>query len=309
MADRRTVDELSIEELEEILLLKRRQARQERLRRLAEVGRVADDLPLPLEKHTWHLPVKRKAHSRFRSVEVAEGTGEKEKLRMEPKQKSPLARWRDRILLILEVASLAGLMLILAGSLLNLRLLNEEMAQAREAPPPTPTPLINVSILPGGHAPPGSGGEIPEHLRNIVQPLPAIPIPTPGPRAPTRIVIPAIGVDSVVVEGDDPEALKRGVGHHIGSANPGERGNCFLSGHNDIFGEVFKDLDKLELEDEVIVYAGDQPYRYNVKAKRIVEPTDVSVLYPTTKPVLTLMTCYPYLIDTHRLVIISEMRE
>jgi sortase A len=112
-----------------------------------------------------------------------------------------------------------------------------------------------------------------------------------------------------VVEGDDWEQLKKGVGHHVNSANPGERGNCVLSGHNDVFGEVFRRLEDLELDDEVIVYTGVQPYRYVVKAKRIVEPTDVSVMYPTTKPVLTLITCHPYMVDTHRLVVVAELSE
>jgi sortase A len=136
-----------------------------------------------------------------------------------------------------------------------------------------------------------------------------VPIPTPGPQSPTRIVIPAIGVDAPVVEGDSWEQLKKGVGHHIGSANPGERGNMVLSGHNDVFGEVFRDLEKLDLNDEVIVYAGVQPYRYVVKAKRIVEPTEVSVMADTSTPTLTLITCYPYLVDTHRLVVIATLEE
>jgi hypothetical protein len=54
---------------------------------------------------------------------------------------------------------------------------------------------------------------------------PAGPSPTPGPESPTRIVIPTIEVDAPIVEGDNWEQLKLGVGHHIDSANPGEQGN------------------------------------------------------------------------------------
>ena len=135
-----------------------------------------------------------------------------------------------------------------------------------------------------------------------------IEIPTPGPRSPTRLVIPSINVDVPVVEGDSWEQLKKGAGHHIGSANPGERGNCFISGHNDIYGEIFRDLDKVKVGDEIIVYAGEQPYYYIVRATRIVEPDDVSVMYPTSTPVLTLLTCYPYMVDSHRLVVIAELK-
>ena len=84
--------------------------------------------------------------------------------------------------------------------------------------------------------------EIPAHLRDLVGAITPLPMPTPGPEQGIRIQIPAIGVDAPVVEGDDWEALKQGAGHHIGSANPGESGNCVISAHNDIFGEIFQTL-------------------------------------------------------------------
>ena len=62
------------------------------------------------------------------------------------------------------------------------------------------------------------------------------------------------------------------------------------------------------LGDEVIVYAGDQPYRYIITTKRIVEPTEVSVLAQTTKPVATLISCFPYMVDTHRIVVVAELQ-
>ncbi len=127
--------------------------------------------------------------------------------------------------------------------------------------------------------------------------------------APTRIVIPKIQVDAPVVGDVTWKALKQGVGHLPGSANPGERGNLYLAAHNDIFGEIFRHLDKLEPGDEYFVYGGEQKFRYVVKEKRIIQPTDVEVMGPTTEPVATLQTCYPYLIDTHRLVVIGELAE
>jgi len=205
-----------------------------------------------------------------------------------------------------------GLVAVLVTSLFNLRSLNDEYAQASQpslAPTSEPTPLAG-GILPGGHAPPEEPGSVPSHLRDLVegQAPPVVPIPTPGPQAPTRIVVPAINVDALVVEGDSWEQLKLGVGHHLGSADPGERGNMVLSAHNDIYGEIFRHLADLELGDEVIVYAGEQPYRYVVTAKQIVEPTDVEVLASTTKPAATLISCYPYMVDTHRIVVVAELQ-
>ena len=214
---------------------------------------------------------------------------------------------RDRILLGLEVLALLGLIAILAGSLVNLRTLNEEVAQAREAPTPTATPLIQVSILPGGSSPPTAVDDIPLAYRNLVQTMPSMQVPTPSPQQPARIVIPSIAVDAAVVQGDSWEDLKKGAGHHFGSANPGQRGNMIISAHNDVFGETFRRLDELELEDKVTIQTRSQTFNYIVKAKRVVEPNDVSVMAPTSKPMLTLITCYPYLVDTHRLVVIAQL--
>ena len=126
--------------------------------------------------------------------------------------------------------------------------------------------------------------------------------------SPTRIVIPAIGLDWPIVAGDGWEELKRGVGHHPGSANPGERGNLVLSGHDDVYGEPFRDLEKLDVGKEVMVYAGANVYRYVIKAKRVVAPNDLSVLDPSRNPIITLITCTPYRVDTQRLILIGDLK-
>lgn len=212
--------------------------------------------------------------------------------------------WRrllDRFLLLVELGALLGLIGVVVISFKNLSLLNREVDQSR-AQEATATP---ITLLPGSSFPPNN--EMPAPYQNLVQRLTPIPIPTPSPEQASRIVIPAIDVDAPVVEGDGWEELKMGVGHRIGSANPGERGNMVFSGHNDVFGEVFRRLGELEPGDEIIVYAGESPYLYLMREKRIVEPTEISVMEPTTEATMTLITCYPYLIDTHRLVVIAEL--
>ncbi len=321
MRDRRSVDELSIEELEEILRIRKAQARLERLRRargpLPPVDPLSpgrpeggkEQLPLPGD-HLQYVDEGASAGFRARPVD------EKPE-RARPRPSRPI-RWgwvRDQVLLILEIAALVGLIAVLLSTLDTLQELNQQARAAQEAQisTPTPTPLIRVALLPGGHTPPDAQGHsepepIPAHLRHLVASVTPLPAPTPGPEQPIRIRIPSIGVDAPVVEGDDWESLKRGAGHHIGSANPGERGNCIISAHNDIYGEIFRDLPKVQLGDIVEVYTASQVYRYRVTQTRIVEPTDVSVMYPTSSPVLTLISCYPYGIDTHRIVVIAELQ-
>jgi len=134
-----------------------------------------------------------------------------------------------------------------------------------------------------------------------------MPAPTQGPEHARRVIVPAIGVDAPVVEGDDWEALKKGAGHHVGSANPGERGNAVISAHNDIYGEIFRRLPELSIGDEIIVQTVSTSYTYVVEQTRIVDPTEVSVMDATSTPVLTLISCYPYRVDTHRIVVMASL--
>ena len=214
---------------------------------------------------------------------------------------------RDRLLLLLELAALAGLIFVIFSSLSDLRVLNREVAEALEAESAATPIATPAEMLPGGSHPPATEGAVPGQYLHLVEPGAAIPIPTPGPRQASRIVIEAISVDAPVVEGDGWEELKMGAGHRIGSANPGERGNMVISGHNDVYGEIFRYLEDVSIGDEVVVYAGDTPHSYVVVAKMVVEPTEVSLLEPTPNSTLTLITCHPYMIDTHRLAVIAEL--
>jgi sortase A len=114
-------------------------------------------------------------------------------------------------------------------------------------------------------------------------------------------------VDAPIVQGDGWEQLKKGVGQHVGTADPGKRGNVVLSAHNDIFGEIFRHLDQLEPGDEVVVYTNQRAYTYIVNGSDVVEPTAVEVMAATSNPTLTLISCYPYLVDNKRIVVTARL--
>ena len=108
--------------------------------------------------------------------------------------------------------------------------------------------------------------------------------------------------------GDGWEQLKQGVGQRIGSPNPGDNGNLVLSAHNDIFGQIFRDLDQLQTGDEITIYTNVKAYTYVIdKQTQVVEPTFVQVLDPTPDPTITLISCYPYLVDNKRIVIKASL--
>jgi sortase A len=279
-------DDLSIEELEKLLAAKRQSARVDRIRAFSRTGRAFfQNPPLPappsLRDSTLH-PKKR--------------------------------RFLDTLLLVIELAAVIGLAFIVWQSAILLQDLNREVTAGLAAQTPSSTPLVQAIVLPSGHTPPTSPGgtspnqdEIPVNLRPQIQFSITLPIPTRGPEQPLRLDIPDIGkLNLPILEGDAWEQLKQGVGHHIGSANPGSTGNVVLSAHNDIYGELFRDLDKLQPGNEIILYSATRKYVYIVTSLRIVAPTDVSVMSGTDRPTLTLVSCYPYMVDTQRIVVTAD---
>lgn len=288
-------EDLTIDELRQLLVEKRRKTRQEHLERFRRTGRVvtlASDLETATLEHL-HTAIPE-----------------------EPAEEPPLPWWKrgwrffDRALVLIEVLAVVGLVFILFNGWEILRGLNAEFSQALVPATLTPTPLIGAVVLPSGHTPPNSPGgarpneaEIPEHLRPLVQAVIDLPLVTPSPEQATQIQIPAIEVNAPIVLGDGFEQLKKGVGQHIGSANPGQAGNLVLSAHNDVFGEIFRHLDELQRGDEVIVYTAQRAYTYVVTKTQIVEPTAVHLLASTPNATLTLISCYPYMVDNQRIVV------
>ncbi|HEX2991824.1 MAG TPA: class D sortase [Anaerolineales bacterium] len=297
MPRRKAPEDMSVEELRRLLIEKRRGARRERLEHFKRTGRVVDVAPDALAES---VPV----------VDTPEGDGDAAEVPVSKRR-----RVMDRLLLAVEVLAVAGLVGILISGLGILQDLNEEVAAALVQETLTPTPLVMAVVLPSGHTPPDAQGntrpnleEIPEHLQPMVQSLANLPVPTAAPDQAIRIQIPAIEIDAPVVQGDGWEQLKKGVGQNIGSANPGQNGNVVLSAHNDVYGELFRYLDKLQPGDQVVIYTQQRQYTYVVDRTALVEPTAVEVMASTGSPTVTLISCYPYLVNDQRIVVFGRLQ-
>ena len=297
MPRRKAPEDMSVEELRRLLIEKRRGARRERLEHFKRTGRVVDVAPDALAESTPE-------------VDTLEDNGDQA-----PSPVSTRRRLMDRVLLVVEVLAVMGLFGVLISGFGILRDLNEEVAAALVQETLTPTPLVMAVVLPSGHTPPDAQGntrpnleEIPAHLQPMVQSLASLPIPTAAPNQAIRIQIPAIEIDAPVVQGDGWEQLKKGVGQNRGSANPGQNGNVVLSAHNDVYGELFRFLDKLQPGDQVVLYTQQRQYTYVVDRTAIVEPTAVEVMAPTENPTVTLISCYPYLINKQRIVVFARLQ-
>jgi sortase A len=123
----------------------------------------------------------------------------------------------------------------------------------------------------------------------------------------TRVIIPKINMDAVLIEGVSRKALSAGPGHMKETAMPGETGNAVITGHRDTF---FRHIYELAKGDEIQVRRNGRVFTFEVTGQRIVQPDDVSVLKQTNDPQLTLITCYPtYYIGPapQRLVVFSRL--
>lgn len=149
----------------------------------------------------------------------------------------------------------------------------------------------------------------------------------PAGYVPERLVIPAIGLDAPIERVSHVEIEVQGqvyrqwlapdryaAGWHENSARFGALGNTVLNGHHNVAGEVFRHVSELESGDQVLLFNGAESRVYEVAAKMILkerfEPLERRMqnarwIHPTEDERLTLITCWPYNSNTHRVVVVA----
>jgi sortase A len=157
---------------------------------------------------------------------------------------------------------------------------------------------------------------------------PAPPTPAALPAIPDRLVLPALDLDTPVVElGWNTQTSRTGAlfsewevaeyaaGWHKNSALPGQGSNIVFSGHNNILGAVFRELDRLQRGDTALLYTGDQVYEYAIDKVMIVpekHATDdqrranAQWIAATDEERLTLVSCWPRDDNTHRIIVVAH---
>jgi sortase A len=123
----------------------------------------------------------------------------------------------------------------------------------------------------------------------------------------TKLSIPTIQMEAIVVEGVTSSALSQGPGHVPGTAGPGQPGNCCIAGHRNIYGSWFRKLNELTPGDIITLSVPDNEFLYQVTRVFSVSPSDVSVLKRTSEATLTLITCTPVPRPTHRLIVTADL--
>jgi sortase A len=121
--------------------------------------------------------------------------------------------------------------------------------------------------------------------------------------------IPKLDLKVAIGEGIDNETLKFAVGHFEGTALPGEKGNFAVAGHRSYtYSQYFNRLDELNVGDDIVVKTKKGEFTYKVYEKKVVEPTEVSVLDKTKDATITLVTCTPIRVATHRLIVKGRLQ-
>lgn len=124
------------------------------------------------------------------------------------------------------------------------------------------------------------------------------------------IQIPEIGIKAPLYEGTSEDVLQKGIGWLKGTSLPvgGVSTNSVLTGHRGLpTAKLFSDLDQLDRGDEFFVRNASEILAYRVVEKKIIDPSDTGALAVVEgKDLITLLTCHPYMINSHRLLVIGE---
>ncbi|MBE2182722.1 MAG: class D sortase [Anaerolineae bacterium] len=350
MRDKRSVDELSIEELEQILAIKKREARQQAKEKMQRHGRVIEpETGLPPSAPASPALTVPALEAMFQQSETAEmlvapmqmpvlatsGAGARggELQFVDAPPKSPQRsskrrrRWYDYSLLAVEAAAVLGIVLIGFNLLTAIHGLEQETASAqalaeeqRRAGIPTiaPTPSLRMEnyVLPGGHQISDTGqvsfnyDEVPSNLLPLVQSQwmqPVVARPPQTGETAVILTIPRLNISQSIVQGVDWEALKQGVGQLVNGTSPGDDiGNVVLSAHNDVYGQLFQHIDQLQPGDTFQIQTQSTTYTYEITSSEIVDPDDVGVLENHGGATATLISCYPYRVNTHRYIVYAN---
>lgn len=239
---------------------------------------------------------------------------------------------RELILLI------AGV-LLLAGGLVGIWFVTHSSGQTQT---PTPNAATQTALYDQSLVVPAKATPTPQSTSTVAESSPEIETLNFGkfyvhaslksglddPKIPDRIVIPAIGLDaSVVVAGYnstdvDGETFGQweapnefAAGWHPDSALLGQPGNTVINGHHNEFGEVFGKLVDLEIGDKIYVYSQGKKYSFVIANRMILQERFVDMatrlnnarwLSRTDDVRLTLVTCWPKISNTHRLILVAR---
>lgn len=201
----------------------------------------------------------------------------------------------ERILFVVAIVALGWYASARASVMLYQASQNRQLEELRlersDAPLPADAPAVTPGSPPRAELPGERGVSADAVARDESRARETVPSRRAARGLIGRLDIPRLGVSAIVRKGVDDRTLRRAVGHLPETALPGDAGNVALAAHRDTF---FGPLQWAREGDRIRLRTPDGDFNYVVRETSIVEPTDLSVLAPTSGATLTLITCYPF---------------
>jgi sortase A len=122
-----------------------------------------------------------------------------------------------------------------------------------------------------------------------------------------RLRIRRIGLDMIVVQGTDDATLRKGPGHYVGSALPGEGRLIYVAGHRTTYLAPFSHIDRIRVGDTIVFSLPYGTFEYRVVHDYVVAADDVRVLRNRGREVLRLQACHPRFFATERYIVDARL--
>lgn len=124
-----------------------------------------------------------------------------------------------------------------------------------------------------------------------------------------RIIIPAIDLDIVAVQGTDTASLRKGPGHYRQTPFPGQGGTSAFAGHRTTYLAPFRHLDSLGSGDEIEVEMPYAHFAYEVQRTKVVDASDVGIIHQVGHERLVLTACHPLYSAAERLAAFAKLTQ
>jgi sortase A len=122
-----------------------------------------------------------------------------------------------------------------------------------------------------------------------------------------RIRVPRMGLNMILVNGTDPDTLKKGPGRHLRTFMPGQNRLIYIAGHRTTYLAPFSHIDSLRKGDRFTLEVPYGTFVYSVTHHRIVKSTDLSVLRSPKHEVVALQACHPRFFASHRYIAYARL--
>jgi sortase A len=124
-----------------------------------------------------------------------------------------------------------------------------------------------------------------------------------------RIIVPAMGLNAVFIQGTDTGSLQKGPGHYPNTPFPGEGGTVGIAGHRTTYLAPFRDIDSMHKGDRITLEMPYGTFTYRVQKSEIVDPSDVQIVHKVPYERLVLTACHPLYSASQRYAIFARLSD